>query len=112
MRIPPENTGSAIVVTTTIGTMAGGIAPFLSQAGFPLTMIIIDAIVLLNILLTCFLSKPGAYMPKSPFLRSVTLIRLNSGTKNSDVERPRLNKIGIDPDLCKPHDGNTPISVC
>ena len=131
MRIPPENTGAAIVVTTTVGTMAASIAPFLSQTGFPATMIIIDAIVLLNILLTCFLSEPGAYLPSAVKVsESVTLVRLENDQVINDtvvhmisgcsmsfsrtfhelnygVERPRLNQTSIDPDLCKPHDGNT-----
>ena len=64
MRIPPENTGSAIVIVTTFGQLMAAVSPMLSQAGFPTTMVSLLAIVTANIFLMCFLSEPGAYLPK------------------------------------------------
>ena len=65
LRIPPENAGGAMVIILTVGIMAGALSPYLSLAGYPISMILIVSIALLNFLLCLLLDKPGAYLPSS-----------------------------------------------
>ena len=99
----------------------------LSQAGFPTTMVIILAIVTANIFMMCFLSEPGAYLPKeqhkvSESVASLARLDIASTVINDSVKypliggtslsfektfhelthgviRPRLNETSIDLDV-------------
>lgn len=130
MRIPPENTGSAIVVVTTLGQLSASITPLVSTAGYPITMLFLLTLNFINITLMCFLGEPGSYLPQEVKVsESVTLVKveqacaiindsvlypLNGGTAVSfsrtyhelqnSVARPRLNETNMDPELLREAD--------
>ena len=79
LRIPPENTGAAIVIVTTVGTMTASLAPYIAQAPHPFPMIITIVLCIINIGLTCCLSEPGAFLPNAVKLsENVTMLRLEN----------------------------------
>lgn len=63
LRIPPENTGAAIVIVTTVGTLTACLAPYVASAPHPIPVICNVSICIFNIVLTCMLSEPGSYLP-------------------------------------------------
>jgi len=126
LRIPPENSASAIVITTCIGVLSAGCAPMLGSLGHPYTMIIPSFLAASNFALSFCLVAPGTYLPQAVKLSlNVTLLKVDNVNqainesimnpvagfgasfdltyfeKIHGMQRPRLNETNIDPDMIR-----------
>ena len=77
LRIPPENSGAAITIMTTLGTLTGSFSPYIVGSGFPVSMIVPSALACCNFILAWQLGQPEDVLPKAVKLsNNVTLVKV------------------------------------
>jgi len=79
LRIPPENSGAAITIITTIGTLSGSFSPYIVGSGYPVSMIVPSALAVCNLILAWRLGQPADVLPKAVKIsQNVTLMKIEN----------------------------------